>query len=112
MLAIALILCLASLCASQSPEFVLEAGRMTTTSNIVQLRCITDTLRGIASTSAVFFLNETTLEDLGIRSTMSGDGILILVDREAEGQYSCALPFDARTSNTITLVGECQYLMF
>lgn len=106
---ILLILCLASLCASQdsgNPEFLLEAQRRTVDSNFVQLSCVTDTLRGIASTDAVFFLNGTSLEDLGITMPLSADGILILVTREAEGIYSCALPFDPRTSNTITLVGK------
>lgn len=102
------LLFLVSLCASQNdraPEFLLEARRRTSTSNLVQLRCVTDLLQDLASPNAVFFLNGTTLA--GLRTvTRSADGILLLITREIEGFYSCALQFDPRTSNTVTLVGK------
>lgn len=104
-----LVLLLANLCASQdssAPDFLLEARRRTSTSNLVQLRCVTDLLQDRASPGAVFFLNGTTLEELSIRVPRSGDGVLLLITREIEGIYSCALQFDPRTSNTIALVGK------
>ena len=100
---------LALLCvlqASATAEFQLDATRRTTTSNLVQLNCITDLLRGRASPDAVFFLNGTALEDQGIRSARSMDGVQIRITRDTEGTYSCALPFDRRRSTTVTLVGK------
>ena len=96
----------ATLCAAQGGEFIMEARRRTVASNLVQLTCITDASRGTASRDALFFLNGTVLGEVGIRMIMSEDGVLIMITRDTEGIYSCALPFDPRTSNTVTLVGE------
>ncbi len=95
----------ARLCISQ--EFVLDAQRETSRSNQVQLICITNPDESITGNrGAVFFLNGTSLEDLGVTMIRSMDGVLILVNRETEGVYSCALPFDRRISNEVTLVGQ------
>ena len=92
------------LCASQ--ELDLSAIRLEFTSNIIRLQC-TDVENGVTLSDALFFLNGTNLEEFNPITTLrNSDGIDLLITRALEGMYTCALPFDRRTSNERTLIGE------
>ena len=91
------------LCASQELDF--SAIRQEPTLNIIRLQC-TDVENGEALSDALFFLNGTNLEEFNPITLRNSDGIDLLITRALEGMYTCALPFDRRTSNEETLIGE------
>lgn len=92
---------------SASQELDLSAARLAITSNIIQLQCI-NVEDGATFPEALFFLNGTNLEDRApTASVRNGVGVLMLITRDLEGVYTCALAFDPRTSDEETLIGEC-----
>ena len=93
-----------SFCAPQ--ELDLFAIREPITSNIIHLQCI-NVEDDATLSDALFFLNSTNLEELDPTALRNDNGVVMLITRALEGTYSCALPFDHRTSDKKILIGEC-----
>ena len=101
---VAVFITVLSLTSSQQ-DFHFEAQRVSATSNQFILRCITDEF-GEPNQDAIFMRNGTDLSSFGPVEPIPQGGSIFNMNRQQEGEFTCGLMGDDRTSNSESLVGK------